>query len=496
MDGGFALSETRESLRHLIRRKLHKYRFVVVSNREPYLHVYRNGRIEWERPASGMAVALDPVMRASGGLWVAHGSGSADTEASDANGVVHVPPDRPSYLLKRVWLTKEQEAGYYYGFANTALWPLCHLAYRRPVFRASDWEAYRGVNQLFAERIAEEIADGPAFVFVQDYHFALLPRMLRALCPHAILAHFWHIPWPNPEVFRICPWRQEILEGLLGNDILGFHIRYHCENFIATVDRELEARPDRERSAIVYRGHMTKIRAFPISIDFEEVSRRAGAPETHRLMATLRRKYRLGADSIIGVGADRIDYTKGLLERIEALDCFLARYPEYRGRMVFFQVGAPSRTQIEEYRRLNEELDERVAALNWKYGTRDWQPVIFAREHFPLSSLLALYRMARFLMVTSLHDGMNLVAKEFVAAQVERNGVLLLSRFTGAARELHDALVINPYAPDQTAEAIRQAIEMEPAEIRRRMGRLRVHVRENNVYKWATEIIGKLSKMA
>jgi alpha,alpha-trehalose-phosphate synthase [UDP-forming] len=490
------VAETRDSLRHLIRRKLRKHRFVVVSNREPYVHVYRNGHVEWERPASGMAIALDPVMRASGGLWVAHGGGAADAEASDTNGLIHVPPDHPSYLLKRVWLTKEQESGYYYGFANSALWPLCHLAYRRPVFRAGDWEAYREVNRLFAERVAEEVGDDSAFVFIQDYHFALLPRMLRALSPRAILAQFWHIPWPNPEVFRICPWKEEILEGLLGNDILGFHIRYHCEQFMATVDRELEARPDSERSAIVYRGHMTKIRAFPISIDFEGVSRQAASPETHRLMAVLRRKYRLAPDCILGVGADRIDYTKGLLERMEALDCFFDRYPEYRGRMVFFQVGAPSRTQIEEYRRLNEELDERVAAINWKYGGRDWQPVIFIREHLPLPGLLALYRMARFLMVTSLHDGMNLVAKEFIAAQVERTGVLLLSRFTGAARELRDALVINPYSPDETAEAIHQAVEMEPGEVRRRMVRLRAQVGENNVYKWAAEIIGKFSKMA
>ncbi len=490
------MAETRDSLRRLIRRKLGKHRFIVVSNREPYVHVYRNGRIECERPESGMAVALDPVMRASRGLWIAHGSGPADSEASDTTGMVHVPPNRPSYLLKRVWLTKEQESGYYYGFANSALWPLCHMAYHRPVFRASDWQAYRDVNRFFAERVAEEIGDDPAFVFIQDYHLALLPRMLRALAPRAILAQFWHIPWPNPETFRICPWREEILEGLLGNDILGFHIRYHGENFIATVDVELEARPDRERSAIVYRGHMTKIRAFPISIDFEELSRQAASAEIERGMAALRRKYRLGPDVILGIGADRIDYTKGLLERMEALDCFLDRYPEYRGRVVFFQVGAPSRTQIEEYRRLNEELDERVAAINWKYGNHDWQPIIFVRGRFPVSSLLALYRMARFLMVTSLHDGMNLVAKEFIAAQVERQGVLLLSRVTGAARELRDALVINPFSPDETAEAIHQAVEMEPAEARQRMGRLRAHVGENNVYKWAAEVIGKLSKIA
>jgi alpha,alpha-trehalose-phosphate synthase [UDP-forming] len=490
------LPETRESLRNLIKTKLRNAKFVVVSNREPYLHVFGNGKIEWVRPASGMTAALDPVMQASRGLWVAHGSGEADAEASDSSGIVAVPPGRPAYELKRVWLTKQQEEGYYYGFSNSAMWPLCHIAYRRPIFRLEQWKAYLEVNRLFAESVAEEISEKPAFVFLQDYHFALLPSMLRALCPQAILAHFWHIPWPNPEIFRICPWKLEILEGLLGNDILGFHTRYHCDNFTATVDQELEARPDRERSAIVYHGHMTKIRAFPISIDFEDLSRRAASQEVQRLMTALRRKYRLGEGLILGVGVDRLDYTKGLPERIDALDRLFERYPEYRGRVVFIQAGVPSRTQVEEYRRLVEEVDARVAALNWKYGRRDWRPLIFLKEHVPLSTLLALYRMAHFAVVSSLDDGMNLVAKEFVAAQIDANGVLVLSRFTGAARELSDALIVNPYSPHEMAERIHEAIEMEPVEIRRRMGRMRAQVRENNIYKWAGDIIKKLSKLA
>jgi trehalose 6-phosphate synthase len=490
------LAENRESLRQLVRRRLGRRKFVVVSNREPYLHVYRNGRIEWIRPASGVTTALDPVLRATGGLWIAHGSGPADAAASDARGFVRVPPDSPTYSLKRVWLTKEQEDSYYYGFANSALWPLCHVCYRRPVFRQEHWEAYRAVNELFAESVAEEIGDHRAFVFVQDYHFALLPRMLRERCPKVVIAQFWHIPWPNPEIFRVCPWKHEILEGMLGNDILGFHIRYHCQNFIDTVDRELEARPDRERTAIVYRGFTTKVRAFPISIDFEHIARRAAAVETKRLAAEIRRKYRLPEGAILGVAADRLDYTKGIPERLDALDIFFTRYPHYRGKLVFFQAGVPSRERVEEYRRLNDEVDERVAALNWKYGSRDWQPVIFVREHLPLPTLLALYRMARFLMVTSLHDGMNLVAKEFVAAQTDANGVLILSQFTGSARELEQALIINPFAPDEVAEAIRVAVEMEPLEMRRRMARLREEVRENNVYRWAASVVKKLTKLA
>jgi trehalose 6-phosphate synthase len=487
--------ENRESLRILIRKRLRNHKFVAVSNREPYMHIYRGGRVEWIRPASGVTVALDPVMRASRGVWVAHGSGAADTAVTDRSGFVEVPPDRPAYRLKRVWLSKEQEEGYYYGLANGALWPLCHVAYRRPVFRQDDWEVYRQVNRLFADSVAAEIGDQRAFIFIQDYHFALLPRMLRARCPRAVIAQFWHIPWPNPEVFRICPWKLEILEGMLGNHILGFHIRYHCMNFIDTVDRELEARPDREMSAIVFRGHTTKVRAFPISVDFDAVSRQAASGEVRRLISTLRRKYRIPESMALGVGADRIDYTKGLPERIDALDRLFERHPEYRGKVVFFQAGVPSRTQVPEYRRLDDEVEQKIAAINWKYGRGQWQPVIYAREHLDLPTLLALYRMARFLIVSSLHDGMNLVAKEFVAAQVDGNGVLVLSRFVGAARELKDALIINPFDADQTAERIREAIEMDPLEVRRRMGRLRERVRENNIYKWASDIIQKLSRV-
>jgi trehalose 6-phosphate synthase len=320
--------------------------------------------------------------------------------------------------------------------------------------------------------------------------------MLRQRCPRAVIAHFWHIPWPNPEVFRICPWKQDILRGMLGNDILGFHIRYHGDNFIATVDRELEARIDREQAAIIYRRHMTKIRAFPISIDFEAVARQASAGETDELIACLRKRYNLGENIILGVGADRIDYTKGLPERIEGVNRFLERYPEYRGRFVFFQAGVPSRTHVSEYRRLNEEVDDAVRRVNQKYGTADWCPVIFRREHLPLSELLAWYRMARFAIVSSLHDGMNLVAKEFVAARADHGGVLLLSRFTGVAREFRtDAVLINPYATDDLATAIQRAIVMDPDEVRRRMTRMREQVRENNVYKWAADIVRKLSKV-
>ena len=490
------MPETPESLRHMLRTKLGKQKFVVVSNREPYVHFHRRGQLEWMRPVSGLTSALDPLMQVSHGIWVAHGSGSADRQVCDDNGFVEVPPDRPTYRLKRIWLSKEKASQYYDGFANAALWPLCHVAFRRPVFLEEHWKGYWEVNELFADQIAEEIGDSRAFVFIQDYHFALLPRMLRERCPNAVLAQFWHIPWPNPEVFRICPWRHEILEGMLGNDILGFHIRYHCQNFIDTVDREVEARPDRELTAIVFRGHTTKIRSFPISVDFDAVSRRASSAQTEDLIEELRRKFRIREKWILGLGVDRVDYTKGIPERLMALDVFFRKHPEYQRRVVFVQVGVPSRINLEEYQSLNEEVARRVRQLNRKYGYRDWEPVIYIHENLDLRALVALYRMARFLIVSSLHDGMNLVAKEFVASQTDCQGVLILSRFTGAARELRDALLINPFCPDEIADRIHDALEMDSVEMRRRMGRMRERVREYNIYKWATSILKKLSRLA
>jgi trehalose 6-phosphate synthase len=490
------MTETPESLRHLLRTKLGKQKFVVVSNREPYVHFHRKGRVEWMRPVSGLTMALDPLMQVSHGTWVAHGSGPADRQTSDENGYVCVPPGQGSYHLKRVWLTKEQVEKYYDGFSNAALWPLCHVVFQRPTFREDHWKCYQEVNEIFAEKVAEEIGDSRAFVFIQDYHFALLPKLLRERCPHAILAQFWHIPWPNPEVFRICPWRREILEGLLGSDIIGFHIRYHCQNFMETVDRELEARLDGELTAVVRRGHTTRIRAFPISVDFAGTSRRATSSETAEIAETLRRKLHLREKWIVGLGVDRLDYTKGIPERLVALDVFFSKYPEYQRRVVFVQVGVPSRTGLEEYKSLSDEVDRAVRKLNRRYGYREWQPVIYIRENLDSRTLIALYGIAHFLIVSSLHDGMNLVAKEYVASQADSNGVLLLSRFTGAARELRDALLINPYSPSEVAEAIREAVEMGPIEIRRRMGRMRERVRENDIYKWAASILKKLSKVA
>ncbi len=484
---------TKENLNELVKDKLSGYLFVVVSNREPYVHTFSGRQIVAQVPASGLTVALDPVMRACGGTWVAHGSGNADKEVVDKNDKVGVPPEEPSYSLRRVWLSKEEEDGYYYGFSNEALWPLCHIAYTRPVFVESDWNTYRKVNEIFAESVIKEVGNKKAFVFIQDYHLALLSRLIKERNPNIITAQFWHIPWPNRQTFRICPWQEEIMHGLLGNDLLGFHARAHCNYFMDTVDRTIEARVDWDRYEIIRGGKKTAVRPFPISIDFEDINKEAQKEEVAQEIEKLKSSLGIGAE-LVGIGLDRIDYTKGIPDRLRAFARFLEKYPEYRGKVVFIQAGVPSRSQLPEYKKLNEEIDNLLEDINWKYAAGRWRPLIYLREHLPPLTLTALRRMAHFCAVSSLHDGMNLVAKEFVASRFNEDGVLILSPFTGAARELTDALLVNPYATDHFAEAIKDALEMPAAERRKRMRKMRVLVRENNIYKWAADIITELVK--
>jgi trehalose 6-phosphate synthase len=475
---------------------------VVVGNREPYIHVRRVAEppwyrrwlgakpaeeVTWTRPASGVVTALDPVMRACGGTWVAHGSGDADVEASDAQGRVRVPPDRPSYTLRRVWLTREEEDGYYYGASNNAIWPLCHIAYARPEFNERDWEAYSRVNRRFAEIVLDEIGSRPAMVFIQDYHFALLPRFIKDARPDVIVCQFWHIPWPNPEMFRVCPWAEQILHGLLGNDLLSFHIQYHCNNFLETVDRTLEARVDYEHFAVVRGGHPTTVKPFAISID---PGLWAAPPRLDRLAEDRAVRDSLGIrDERIVFGVDRLDYTKGIPDRIRAFERLLARHPEWVGQAVFVQVGAPSRDQLARYQALSQEVDAIVADVNRRYGTESWQPVVYVREHREPAQIAEIYRAASVCVVSSLHDGMNLVAKEFIASRADERGVLVLSRFTGAARELHEALLVNPFAVDEFGDALHTALSMPADQQERRMRALRSRVQRHTVFDWAAGIL-------
>jgi trehalose-6-phosphate synthase len=464
--------------------------FFVVSNREPVSHVYKDGKIVPQTPASGLVTAMEPILRACGGVWVAHGSGSADRESSDERGRLGVPADDPRYTLRRVWLTPEEEQGYYYSFANEGLWPLCHIVHTRPQFRPEDWEHYKNVNRKFALALLDEMegVDTP-LVLIQDYHFAMLPAYVKEARPDARVAIFWHIPWPNFEAFGICPWQPEILQGMLGADLIGFHTQYHCNNFLETVERAIECRVDWERFTVTRGQRVTQVKPFPISVATEPPD----VPPTTR--AQVLAGLGLSSIELLGVGVERVDYTKGLVERFRALERFFDRYPEYRERVTFVQVASPSRSLIKRYQDLQREVRDTVMEINTRLATKSWRPILYLDRHHDHSEIVPLYRHADFCMVTSLHDGMNLVAKEFVATREDERGVLILSRFTGAARELTDALVVNPYDLDELAESIRTAVGMPPEEQRIRMVRMRQTVRERNIYWWAGRLLRELSRI-
>jgi trehalose-6-phosphate synthase len=485
---------TQDGLKAAVQEKIGNHKFIVVSNREPCIHVFSKDGIQCQTPASGMTVALNPVMIASGGTWIAAGMGNADRETVDARDHVRVPPADPRYTLRRVWLSKEEEESYYYGYANEGLWPLCHIVHVRPTFRLGDWAAYRRINERFANVVIEELDGDQGFVFIQDYHFALLPSLIKERRPDVIVAQFWHIPWPNPETFRVCPQAEELLWGLLGNDILGFHIRYHGLNFLDSADRFLEVRVDRERMSVFKGGRETTVRPFPISIDAEAVERLAENAEVQAHTKRIREDYRFRG-KIIALGVERIDYTKGILERFQAVDRFLELNPAYCGRFVFLQLGPLSRIHIAKYQEYNDTIYRKMIEINDKWKDRDWQPIILHKTHFELPDIVAFYRAADVCLVNAIHDGMNLVAKEFVASRTDERGMLILSRFTGSSRELTDALLIHPYDIDGIAEAIRRAIEMEDGEKAVRMKKMRETVRNNNVYRWAGKIIHDMKKL-
>jgi trehalose 6-phosphate synthase len=485
---------TRQDLHRLITEKMSDYLLVVVSNRQPYAHIFKKRKIECQRGIGGIVAAIDPVMQACNGIWVAHSSGDADHKVTDSQGKVKVPPEKPSYTLKRIWLTKEEENGYYYGYSNEALWPLCHTAFQRPIFRKEDWDYYVKVNQKFANAIIEELGNKKALVWIQDYHFCLLPKFLKEIAPNQlIVAHFWHTPWPGHETFRICPHKKEILDGLLANDLLGFHIRYHCNNFLDVIDREIEGRVDRERFSFVRGGHETLIRPYPISVDFEGINELSNSPDVAKVQQSLMEEFGLSGVKVL-VGLDRIDYTKGLPEKLLAIDRLLEKHPELKEKIVFLQMGPVSRIHIPKYKALNDEINALVEQINWKHSTDGWQPIILVRRHLSLIETVALYRLADVCVVCSLHDGMNLVAKEFVSSRSDETGMLVLSRFTGAGRELTDAALTNPYDREETGEAIFNALIMPEEERKKRMAKMRQIIQQNNVFRWAGKIISELLK--
>ena len=480
-----------EMLREILHRELRDQHVIVVSNREPYIHVRQGNSITLQRPASGLVTAMEPIMRACSGTWIAHGSGSGDRDVVDKHDRISVPIDNPSYQLRRVWLTAEEEQGYYYGFANEGLWPLCHIAHVRPTFRTSDWLQYERVNRKFADAVVAEAKSSDPIVLVQDYHLALVPRMVREKLPGATIIAFWHIPWPNPEAFGICPWRDELLDGLLGSSILGFHTQFHCNNFVDTVDRQLEARVDRETFSVSYKGQLTAIKRYPISIDWPPG---VTVPSAEVCRSVIREKHGLPHDHALGIGVERLDYTKGLEERFRAIERLLELHPRWIGQFTFVQIAAPSRAIIPEYAEYELRVRNLTARVNARFAAKA-PPIILDVAHHEQNEVYEYYRAADLCFVSSLHDGMNLVAKEFVAARDDERGVLILSQFTGAARELPESLIVNPYDADQCAAALNVALTMPLRAQRARMRLMRSLIREFNVYRWAGRMLLDAARM-
>jgi trehalose 6-phosphate synthase/phosphatase len=486
---------TPQALQQVVREQLESCPMIVVSNREPYIHnLDQNGRAAVQVPASGMVTAIEPVMRACAGTWIAHGSGTADRLVVDRHDHIRVPPEDPTYTLRRVWLTPEEEEGYYYGFSNEGLWPLCHLAYVRPAFRESDWRQYVAVNEKFADVVAQEASKSESVILIQDFHFALLPRLIRDRHVNATIALFWHIPWPNADTFGVCPWKLEILHHMLSADILGFHTRYHCQSFMATVDRFVECQIDHERMTVTQQGHVCRVTAYPISIEWPpRWLAQTAAPAQAR--EAVRQRFGIAADVRLGIGVERWDFTKGIVERFLALEVLFEKNPHWCGRLTFLQIAAPSRSKLPAYQALQQHTVAEMQRINSKFGNGAWQPIVLVAEHQEPAKVFELYRAADFCLVNSLHDGMNLVAKEFVAARDDEDGVLILSTFAGASRELVEALLVNPFDVSETAAAILTALEMPRAERQKRIRLMRRTVSENNVYRWAGRMLMDIARI-
>lgn len=484
-----------EELEGLFRRLFPDRRFIVVSNREPYEHRWSEevGEVRVRRPAGGLTSALDPLLQALGGTWVAWGSGEADATVVDGADSVRVPPEDPHYTLRRIWLTHHDIHRYYLGFSNQFLWPLCHLRPDLTRLRSRYWERYRRINRRFAEAVLDEARGEQAAVWFQDYHLALAPETVRARRPDLTLAHFWHIPWPPPEIFRLAPHGDVLLRGLLANDLIGFHLPSFVDNFLRCARLLPGVTIDRDTCTATLGDHTCHVCAFPISIDVEAFRSAAMAEGVEEQIERLRERYAPHAD-LIGVGIDRLDYSKGLPEKFKALEFLWERYPEFRERFTFIQVAVPSRTDIEAYDELNQKVDRQVWEINDRFGTEDWRPIHLLKQSFPPERLAILYRMADLCIVSSLQDGMNLVAKEYVASQVDDQGVLLLSAFTGSAEEMKSATLINPYDPEDFALAIRDALTRPLDQRKQQMRELQGSVR--TIYDWMRDVFVEWGRVA
>lgn len=486
---------TKDRLNKLVTDKIGDYKFILVSNREPYEHFFNKGKIDFKKGTGGLITALDPVMQACNGTWFAFGRADADYKVTDDKNFVKVPPDEPLYNLKRIKLTKEEDIGYYYGYSNEALWPLSHSVFNRPIFRSEDWKLYEQVNKKIASAIMEEVGNKKAFVWIQDYHFCLLPKYLREMSQNNLtIAQFWHIPWPSYETFRICPQKKDILEGMLANDLMGFQIQYHSNNFLDVLSREIEGKVNNENFSFEKGDHETFIRSYPISIDYEHINEISKSDTAKAETQALAEEFGLFDKKVIA-SIDRIDYTKGLPEKILAIDMLLEKHPELKGKIVFLQSGETSRILIQKYKAINDEINSLVEEINWKYSTDGWKPIIFVKQHLSFKQLLAYYLICDVFVVSSLHDGMNLVAKEFISTRYDEEGMLVLSKFAGAASEFTDSVTINPFDREEFSEGLYNALTMPKEEKTKRMIKMRLIAQENNIFRWAGKILSDLFKL-
>lgn len=491
-----------EPLRSLKETDALKGLLIIVSNREPYIHNYMSKRpnpgqkgegIKVERPAGGLTSALDGVMRNLNGIWVAWGSGSADKEEVDKDDSVRVPPEDPSYSLKRVWLSQNEVENYYHGYSNQVLWPLCHITLDRVYHRRRFFEEYKKVNEKFCKAVLEVVHDNNHIVWIHDYHFCLLPNLLRQKRGAITIAHFWHIPWPDWSVFRVCPQAKELIEGLLGNDLIGLQIPLFVKNFFNCVSECLDAEIDYKNSIVTYKGHTTTVKAFPISIDYERFNHMASSVRTERMIKRIKATHRLEG-GYIGIGVDRLEYTKALVKRMQALMLFFEKYKRFRERFTFIQVAVPTRMK-EPYISYKQTVEAMVKRINDRFAKGEWRPIIYIDTKIEQEDLVAYYRMADLAIISSVYDGMNLVAKEFIASQIDKKGVLLLSEFAGAAEELLGGIIINPYDIEGFAGAISTALKMKESEKRLRIDTLRRFVRQNDINKWIYDLLAEMNRL-
>ena len=458
-------------------------RLLVMSNRAPIHLVGEGSEQRIEPTVGGVGSTFLRLLEHNGGIWIAWPGGSK------AIARMAMPPRNPRFMLVFQNLNEQDISNYYYGMCNRGLWPLMHFMTSNCRFDSSHWANYCLVNRKFAVTASRE-AEQYDVAWVQDFHLALVPQMLRERRGNAPIGLFWHVPWPPEQVFRIFPWRRELLEGMLGADLIGFHTRAYVRHFLDCCERILGLEVDRARGEISHGSRVTRVGDHPLGIPgdfFHNLSASAAVRARARRIRNGLRGH------ILILGVDRLDYTKGIIERLLAFERFLERKPEYCKRVTMVLIAVPSRTKVAEYAKLKRELDELVGRIVGRFSSGGWVPIRYLYAQLSPEELVAYYQAADIAMLTPLRDGMNLIAKEFVASQLGDSSVLILSEFAGAAEELPDALLVNPYDIDGVADTLARAIVMPLAEKHERLDRMRQQVMSNTLEQWSERFLADLT---